>query len=39
MIAQLSEKWANDYELTLAKDFVEHLDGLTEARRDDCCSS
>ena len=29
-IAQLSEKWANDYELTLAKDFVEHLDGLTE---------
>ena len=23
-------KWANDYELTLAKDFVEHLDGLPE---------
>jgi hypothetical protein len=29
-IAELSEKWANDYELTLAKDFVEHLDSLTE---------
>jgi hypothetical protein len=29
-IAQLSEKWANNYELTLARDFVEHLDGLTE---------
>jgi hypothetical protein len=24
-IAELSEKWANDYELTLAKDFVDHL--------------
>jgi hypothetical protein len=24
-IAQLSEKWANDYELTLAMDFVDHL--------------
>jgi len=27
-IAQLSEKWANPYELTLAQDFVEHLDRL-----------
>ena len=26
----LSQKWANDYELTLAKDFVEHLDALPE---------
>ena len=29
-IAQLSEKWANSYELTLAKDFVDHLDTLPE---------
>jgi hypothetical protein len=29
-IAQISEKWANDHELTLAKDFVEHLDALPE---------
>jgi hypothetical protein len=29
-IAQISEKWANDYELTLAKDFVQHLDSLPE---------
>jgi hypothetical protein len=27
-IAQISQKWANEYELTLAKDFVEHLDTL-----------
>ncbi|MFI5460969.1 MAG: hypothetical protein ACHRXM_36635, partial [Isosphaerales bacterium] len=27
-IAQMSNKWANRYELTLAKDFVEHLDAL-----------
>jgi hypothetical protein len=30
-IAVLSEKWANDYELTLAKDFVTHLDTLPDA--------
>ncbi|HZW34377.1 MAG TPA: hypothetical protein VFF52_26880, partial [Isosphaeraceae bacterium] len=29
-IAQLSAKWANSYELTLARDFVEHLGALTE---------
>jgi hypothetical protein len=29
-IAQLSEKWANDYELTLAKDFVDHVDALPQ---------
>jgi len=29
-IAQLSEKWANSYELTLAQDFVAHLDTLPE---------
>jgi len=29
-IAQLSEKWANDYELTLAKDFVENLGTMPE---------
>jgi hypothetical protein len=29
-IARLSQKWANDYELTLAKDFVDHLDALPE---------
>jgi hypothetical protein len=29
-ITQLSEKWANDYELTLAKQFVERLDALPE---------
>jgi hypothetical protein len=31
-IAQLAEKWGNNYqyELTLARDFVEHLDGLTD---------
>ncbi len=29
-IARLSEKWANPYELTLARDFVDHLDALTE---------
>jgi len=29
-IAQLSAKWANRYELTLAKDFVEHLDALPD---------
>jgi hypothetical protein len=29
-IAQLSEKWANEYELTLAKEFVDHLDALPE---------
>jgi hypothetical protein len=27
-LAQMSEGWANRYELTLAKDFVEHLDAL-----------
>ena len=26
----MSEGWANPYELTLAKDFVDHLDGLAE---------
>ena len=31
-IAVLSEKWANDYELTLAKDFVNHIDALPEGR-------
>jgi hypothetical protein len=29
-IAQLSAKWANPYEVTLARDFAEHLDGLQE---------
>jgi hypothetical protein len=29
-IARLSEKWANGYELTLAKDFVDRLDSLPE---------
>jgi hypothetical protein len=29
-ISQLSEKWANNYELTLAQDFVKHLDTLPE---------
>jgi hypothetical protein len=29
-IAQLSEKWANPFELTLARSFVEHLDELAE---------
>ncbi len=29
-IAVLSQKWANEYELTLARDFVEHLDALPE---------
>jgi hypothetical protein len=27
-LAQMSEGWANRYELTLAKDFVDHLDAL-----------
>jgi hypothetical protein len=29
-ISLMSQKWANEYELTLAKDFVEHLDALPE---------
>jgi hypothetical protein len=29
-LAAMSEGWANRYELTLARDFVEHLDGLAE---------
>jgi hypothetical protein len=29
-IAELSQKWANPYELTLARDFAEHLDGLPQ---------
>jgi hypothetical protein len=29
-IAQLSQKWANRYELTLAKDFVDQLSSLPE---------
>ena len=29
-IAELSQKWANVYELTLAKEFVEHLDALPD---------
>jgi hypothetical protein len=29
-IAQLAEKWVTPYELTLARDFVEHLDRLQE---------
>jgi hypothetical protein len=29
-IARLSERWANPFELTLARDFCEHLDGLQE---------
>ena len=38
-IAQFAE-WANRYELTLARDFVEHLDELQEkeARRARSCS-
>ena len=31
-IGQLSDKWANRYELTLAKDFVEQLGTLPRAR-------
>jgi hypothetical protein len=27
-IARLSERWANTYEVALARDFTEHLDGL-----------
>jgi hypothetical protein len=29
-LAELSKGWANGYELTLARDFVEHLDTLPE---------
>ena len=29
-IADLAQKWANGYELALARDFVEHLDKLPE---------
>jgi len=29
-ISQLSQQWANRYELTLAQDFVDHLDTLPE---------
>jgi hypothetical protein len=29
-MVQLSERWANPFELTLARDFVEHLDTLSE---------
>ncbi len=29
-LAAMSEGWANPYELTLARNFVEHLDGLAE---------
>jgi hypothetical protein len=29
-IADLSKKWANDYELALARDFVARLDSLTD---------
>ena len=29
-IAQLSRAWANRHELTLAQDFVDHLDDLTD---------
>ena len=29
-LAQMSQGWANRYELTLARDFVEHLDTLPE---------
>jgi hypothetical protein len=29
-IAELSQNWANRYELAMAKDFVDHLDGLTD---------
>ena len=29
-LAELSSGWANRYELTLARDFVEHLDKLFE---------
>jgi hypothetical protein len=30
VIAQLSRSWAHRYELALARNFVDHLDGLTE---------
>jgi hypothetical protein len=30
-IGQMSQKWANRFEVTLAKDFVEHLDTLTDS--------
>ena len=29
-IGQLSQSWANRYELTMARDFVEHLDTMVE---------
>jgi len=29
-ISEFSQKWANGYELTLAKEFVDHLDALPE---------
>jgi hypothetical protein len=29
-ISELSRNWANAYEMTMAKDFVEHLDALSE---------
>jgi hypothetical protein len=29
-LAAMSASWANRYELTLAKDFVEHLDGVAD---------
>ena len=29
-IAELSRRWANSYELALARDFVDHLDAINE---------
>jgi hypothetical protein len=29
-ISQISEPWANEYELTLAREFVQHIDSLPE---------
>ena len=29
-IAELSRRWANGYELALARDFVDHLDAINE---------
>ena len=36
--ADVADKWANRYELTLARDFVEHLDTLPEGETAAFCS-
>ncbi len=37
VIAQLSEDWATAYELSLARDFAEHLDGLDPRTLETAC--